>query len=158
MAIWNLGSINIDHVYRLDHLPRPGETLAARSYAQGLGGKGANQSIAAARAGAITHHVVDDVELSTVDADAQRVDRTRELIRRSHEEYLLASIQVHGCGQVRQDGRVAALGAGAAAGAAAGCAVGHHEANKKADKKQQEQDSQQHANSQNGDAANQTKQ
>jgi hypothetical protein len=42
------------------------------------------------------------------------------------------------------------------AGAATGCAVGHHEANKKADKK--EQDSQQHANSQNGDTANQTKQ
>lgn len=57
MAIWNLGSINIDHVYRLDHLPRPGETLAARSYVQGLGGKGANQSIAAARAGALTHHI-----------------------------------------------------------------------------------------------------
>ena len=57
MAIWNLGSINIDHVYRLDRLPRPGETLAARSYVQGLGGKGANQSIAAARAGAITHHI-----------------------------------------------------------------------------------------------------
>lgn len=57
MAIWNLGSINIDHVYRLDHLPRPGETLAARSYVQGLGGKGANQSIASARAGAITHHI-----------------------------------------------------------------------------------------------------
>jgi uncharacterized protein YcfJ len=44
------------------------------------------------------------------------------------------------------------------AGAATGCAVGHHEANKKEDKKQQEQDSQQHANSQNGDTANQTKQ
>lgn len=57
MAIWNLGSINIDHVYRLDHLPRPGETLAAASYAKGLGGKGANQSIAAARAGAETHHL-----------------------------------------------------------------------------------------------------
>lgn len=57
MAIWNLGSINIDHVYRLDHLPRPGETLAARSYAKGLGGKGANQSVAAACAGASTHHL-----------------------------------------------------------------------------------------------------
>ncbi|WP_374299648.1 ribokinase [Paracoccus sp. (in: a-proteobacteria)] len=57
MAIWNLGSINIDHVYRLDQLPQPGETLAARSYTQGLGGKGANQSIAAASAGADTHHL-----------------------------------------------------------------------------------------------------
>lgn len=57
MAIWNLGSINIDHVYRLDHLPRPGETLAASRYVQGLGGKGANQSVAAACAGADTHHL-----------------------------------------------------------------------------------------------------
>ncbi|TJZ85159.1 ribokinase [Paracoccus hibiscisoli] len=57
MAIWNLGSINIDHVYRLDSLPRPGETLASRGYAEGLGGKGANQSVAAARAGATTHHL-----------------------------------------------------------------------------------------------------
>ena len=57
MAVWNLGSINIDHVYRLDRLPRPGETLAARGHARGLGGKGANQSIAAARAGAATRHL-----------------------------------------------------------------------------------------------------
>lgn len=57
MAIWNLGSINIDHVYRLARLPRPGETLAARSHARGLGGKGANQSVAAARAGAVTRHL-----------------------------------------------------------------------------------------------------
>ncbi|MDO5703758.1 MAG: ribokinase [Paracoccus sp. (in: a-proteobacteria)] len=57
MAIWNLGSINIDHIYRLDHLVRPGETIAAHSYALGLGGKGANQSVAAARAGARVHHI-----------------------------------------------------------------------------------------------------
>ncbi|MDO5613003.1 MAG: ribokinase [Paracoccus sp. (in: a-proteobacteria)] len=57
MTIWNLGSINIDHVYRLDHLVRPGETIAARSFAQGLGGKGANQSVAAARAGAVVRHI-----------------------------------------------------------------------------------------------------
>jgi len=57
MAIWTLGSINIDHVYRVPHLPGPGETLAAISYHLGLGGKGANQSIAAARAGAMVHHL-----------------------------------------------------------------------------------------------------
>ena len=44
MAVWNLGSINIDHVYRLDSLPRPGETLAARQHGRGIGGKGANQA------------------------------------------------------------------------------------------------------------------
>jgi ribokinase len=57
MAIWNLGSINIDHVYRLSHLPKPGETMAAASYGTGLGGKGANQSIAATRAGRLTRHL-----------------------------------------------------------------------------------------------------
>lgn len=57
MAIWNLGSINLDHVYRVSHLPQPGETLTAEGYAVGLGGKGANQSVAAARAGALVHHI-----------------------------------------------------------------------------------------------------
>ncbi|SNX69838.1 ribokinase [Cereibacter ovatus] len=53
----NLGSINIDHVYRVPHLPAPGETLEAGGYAIGLGGKGANQSVAAARAGARVCHI-----------------------------------------------------------------------------------------------------
>lgn len=57
MTIYNLGSINIDHFYRLPHLPQPGETLAALGYARGLGGKGANQSVAAARAGAEVQHI-----------------------------------------------------------------------------------------------------
>ena len=57
MTIFNLGSINIDHVYRLPAMPRAGETMHALSYAQGLGGKGANQSVAAARAGAPVVHL-----------------------------------------------------------------------------------------------------
>lgn len=57
MTVFNLGSINIDHVYRLSRLPAPGETLASESYSRGLGGKGANQSVAAARAGARVRHV-----------------------------------------------------------------------------------------------------
>lgn len=57
MTIYNLGSINIDHVYRLAALPQAGETIHSQSYAQGLGGKGANQSVAAARAGAHVRHL-----------------------------------------------------------------------------------------------------
>lgn len=57
MTVWNLGSINVDHFYRVPHLPVPGETLAAAGYAVGLGGKGANQSVAAARAGARVEHI-----------------------------------------------------------------------------------------------------
>jgi ribokinase len=55
--IWNLGSINIDNFYEVPHLPRAGETLAARSYGFGLGGKGANMSVAAARAAARVSHI-----------------------------------------------------------------------------------------------------
>lgn len=55
--IWNLGSINIDNFYRVPHLPGPGETLPADEYSQGLGGKGANMSIAAARAAARVSHI-----------------------------------------------------------------------------------------------------
>lgn len=57
MAIYTLGSINVDHVYRLGHMPAPGETLAAQSYGRFLGGKGANQSVAAAKAGAKVRHI-----------------------------------------------------------------------------------------------------
>lgn len=57
MTVWNLGSINIDHFYRLPHLPVAGETISALGYMKGLGGKGANQSVAALRAGARVHHL-----------------------------------------------------------------------------------------------------
>ena len=56
MQIINLGSINIDHVYAVDHFVRPGETIASNKYDVFAGGKGFNQSIALARAGAVTRH------------------------------------------------------------------------------------------------------
>ena len=55
--ISNVGSINIAHVDRVPHLVRPGETLSSHSYRQVLGGKGANQTIAIARAGAAVSHI-----------------------------------------------------------------------------------------------------
>jgi len=55
--IWNLGSINADNFYHLPHLPGPGETLAATEFSQGLGGKGANMSVAAARAAGRVMHI-----------------------------------------------------------------------------------------------------
>ncbi|MEY8839529.1 ribokinase [Cribrihabitans sp. XS_ASV171] len=57
MAIWNLGSINADMVYSVPHLPVAGETLAAQDLSRFLGGKGANMSVAAARAAAHVRHV-----------------------------------------------------------------------------------------------------
>lgn len=47
------GSFNVDHVWHSTRLPRQGETLAGE-YATGAGGKGFNQAVAAASAGATT--------------------------------------------------------------------------------------------------------
>ncbi|HHV22796.1 MAG TPA: ribokinase [Propionibacterium sp.] len=51
MDIAVVGSTNIDLVTYLDRMPEPGETLGARDFAMGCGGKGANQAVAAARLG-----------------------------------------------------------------------------------------------------------
>lgn len=55
--ILNIGSLNIDYVYQVPHFVQPGETLSSTGYARYPGGKGLNQSIALARAGAEVHHV-----------------------------------------------------------------------------------------------------
>lgn len=121
MAIWNLGSINIDHVYRLEHLPRPGETLAARRYSVGLGGKGANQSVAAARAGAMTRHlgamgtgddwVMDRLRnagVCTADLDRMADQRTGHAIILLDSEGENSIIVYPGANRVISDARVVA--------------------------------------------------
>ena len=55
--VWCMGSINVDMFYDVPHIPAPGETLASTNHSVGLGGKGANQSVAAARAGATVNHI-----------------------------------------------------------------------------------------------------
>ena len=50
--IITFGSINLDVVVRVETLPRPGETIKGQSYDLIAGGKGANQAVACARAGA----------------------------------------------------------------------------------------------------------
>lgn len=47
-----VGSLNLDLVTRTERLPGPGETVIGISYAEFAGGKGLNQAVAAARAGA----------------------------------------------------------------------------------------------------------
>lgn len=56
MKILNMGSLNNDYVYTVDHMVREGETLAASKREQFCGGKGLNQSIALAKAGVPVFH------------------------------------------------------------------------------------------------------
>ena len=56
MAILNFGSLNIDRVFQVPRIVRPGETVASTQVATYAGGKGANQSVALASAGAIVRH------------------------------------------------------------------------------------------------------
>lgn len=56
MKVLNFGSLNLDYVYQVDHFVQPGETLHAMSQVVNCGGKGLNQSIALARAGANVYH------------------------------------------------------------------------------------------------------
>jgi ribokinase len=80
-----LGSANLDLVYRVERIPGGGETVLARGYGEHPGGKGNNQAIAAARAGARTRFIAalgsdahgdmlaDTLNTSDVDALLRRV-------------------------------------------------------------------------------------
>ena len=56
MRILNFGSLNLDKTYTVPHFVQPGETLSSTAYAEYCGGKGLNQSVALARAGAEVWH------------------------------------------------------------------------------------------------------
>ena len=56
MRVLNIGSLNIDYVYTVDHIILPGETEATGSRSIFLGGKGMNQSCALAKAGVEVYH------------------------------------------------------------------------------------------------------
>ena len=56
MKIVNYGSMNIDNVYSVEHMARPGETILATGRGVFCGGKGLNQSIAIAKAGGEVYH------------------------------------------------------------------------------------------------------
>ena len=56
MKVLNFGSCNIDYVYSLDHILKPGETQASKKLEIFPGGKGLNQSIAVAKAGGEIYH------------------------------------------------------------------------------------------------------
>ena len=56
MKVFCFGSLNIDYTYKVDHFVQKGETISSESLQVFSGGKGLNQSIALAKAGADTWH------------------------------------------------------------------------------------------------------
>ncbi len=56
MKVLNYGSLNIDHVYQVDTIVQPGQTIASFGVNIFPGGKGMNQSVALARAGVPVYH------------------------------------------------------------------------------------------------------
>ena len=100
MKIINYGSINLDHVYQVDHIVQPGETLLAADQNLFCGGKGLNQSIALAKAGAKIYHagvVGEDGDILLDALRAARVDITH--IRRAPGASAHTVIQVDRNGQ-----------------------------------------------------------
>ncbi len=79
------GSINVDMVMRVDALPRPGETVLCPDYILLPGGKGANQALAAARAGApvamigcVGHDAFADTAMSLLRREAIDLSAVRQ--------------------------------------------------------------------------------
>lgn len=56
MKVINFGSLNIDHIYQVDHVVNPEETLSVSKAYHYAGGKGLNQSIAISRSGGTVMH------------------------------------------------------------------------------------------------------
>lgn len=81
-----VGSINVDLVVTADRLPRPGETVVGGQFARHFGGKGANQAVAAARAGAsvtmvgaVGRDADGDASLAALAAEGIDVSRVRRV-------------------------------------------------------------------------------
>lgn len=78
MNILNFGSLNIDDVFQVDEIVKPGQTIASSGLTVNCGGKGLNQSIAAARAGSKVYHAgaigKNDVSLLKGILEANGVD------------------------------------------------------------------------------------
>lgn len=80
-----LGSINVDTILNIARLPLPGETMAMSDRSTAGGGKGANQAIAAVRAGADTSFIAKigqdraaDFMLDTFKYDGLNIDHVTQ--------------------------------------------------------------------------------
>jgi ribokinase len=83
-SILVVGSANLDFVVRAPHVPAPGETVLGGEFATYPGGKGANQAVAAARAGANTRMLValgDDAYAEPIEASLREAGVQLAIVR-----------------------------------------------------------------------------
>lgn len=101
MKILNFGSLNIDYVYSVDHFVRSGETLDSSSLELFAGGKGLNQSIAFARAGAKVFHAgsIGSEGTFLVDTLSDNNVNTEFILKSTDVQTGHAIIQVTGSGE-----------------------------------------------------------
>lgn len=100
MRIVNFGSLNIDYTYRVNHFVQAGETKSCQNLSVNWGGKGLNQSIALARAGAEVYHAgFVGAEGSFLVEKLQQCGVNTEFIRFVDESNGHAIIQVNDSGE-----------------------------------------------------------
>ena len=100
MRMLNIGSLNIDYVYHMPHFVQPGETLSSQSLRVNFGGKGLNQSIAAAKAGMTVYHAgCIGAEGTFLKEKLECAGVHTEYIRLTEEKTGHAIIQVDSSGQ-----------------------------------------------------------
>ena len=98
-----VGSSNTDMVLRVPRIPKPGETVLGGAFAMAAGGKGANQAVAAVRAGAnvaFVARVGEDIfgERALANFEADGID-TRFVFRTAGSPSGVALINVDGRGE-----------------------------------------------------------
>lgn len=100
MKMLVFGSLNIDHVYQVDHFVREGETLGSLAYMKNAGGKGFNQAVALAKAGQETWFA------GAIGEDGQFLKAQLEALNvRTDDLYLLPTPTGHAMIQVDAQGR-----------------------------------------------------
>ena len=102
MKICSFGSLNLDHIYRVGEIVRPAETISSLGTQDVCGGKGLNQSVAMARAGAKVWHAgnVGQDEAGQVLEAALRAEQIdTSLIRRLPVPSGHAIIQINAQGE-----------------------------------------------------------
>ncbi|MFT4184285.1 MAG: ribokinase [Rhizobium sp.] len=108
MPVHVVGNVCVDTTFRVDRFPQPGETLNAKGYLEGVGGKGANQAVAAVRTGAdvrffaplgtdeaaafIRAHLKDDLDLGRLSAKPMPSDRSMIFVKKGGENLIVSAV------------------------------------------------------------------